>query len=136
MAVRVYFEDTDSGGVVYHATHLRWAERARTEWLRSRGLAHREMIERLGLVFVVRRVVIDYVRAAVLDESLWVETWPIRLGGASATLGQRVVRDGSSEEIASLEVTLVCVRRDMSGPQRIPAEIRALMTKAPVDGAA
>src|SRR5271165_5636841 len=73
-AVRVYYEDTDAGGVVYHATYLRFAERARTEALRDAGIAHAELLERFTLMFVVRRIEVDYLRPARLDESLTVVT--------------------------------------------------------------
>jgi Thioesterase superfamily len=65
--LRVYYEDTDAGGVVYHATYLRYAERARTEALRDAGIPHADLVERFGLMFMVHRAEIDYVRAAVLD---------------------------------------------------------------------
>ena len=79
-AVRVYYEDTDAGGVVYHATYLRFAERARTEALRDAGIPHAELVERFTLMFVVRRIEVDYLRPARLDESLTVVTEPL-VGG-------------------------------------------------------
>jgi acyl-CoA thioester hydrolase len=72
--LRIYFEDTDAGGVVYHANYLRFAERARTEALRAMGLPHSEMMEKHGIIFVVRRVALDYQRPARLDDWLTVET--------------------------------------------------------------
>ena len=72
--LRVYYEDTDAGGVVYHANYLRFAERARTEALRDLGLPHADAGERIGLMFVVRRVEVDYLRPARLDDSLTVVT--------------------------------------------------------------
>jgi acyl-CoA thioester hydrolase len=87
-AVRVYYEDTDAGGVVYHATYLRFAERARTEALRAAGVPHAELLERFALMFVVRHVEVHYVRPAHLDDSLVVVTEPLEIGGATVTCGR------------------------------------------------
>jgi acyl-CoA thioester hydrolase len=127
--LRVYFEDTDAGGVVYHASYLRFAERARTEYLRDLGLPHQQLIAREGLIFVVKRVVVEYHRPALLDDSLIVTTRPVKLGGASLALAQGVERSGSEgvQAIASLAVDLVCVRLADMRPARIPAGLRALL---------
>jgi acyl-CoA thioester hydrolase len=127
--VRVYFEDTDAGGVVYHASYLRFAERARTEYLRALGLPHQQLIADQGLIFVVKRLVVEYHRPALLDDSLVVVTGKATLGGASLSLAQGVFRSGKGgeEAVASLAVTLVCVRTATMAPARIPARLRALM---------
>lgn len=135
--LRVYFEDTDAGGVVYHASYLRFAERARTEYLRDLGLPHQQLIAGEGLIFVVKRVVVEYHRPALLDDSLIVTTRPVKLGGASLGLAQGVERPGTAgraagEAIASLAVDLVCVRLADMRPARIPAGLRALLPA--VDG--
>ena len=112
-ALRVYYEDTDAGGVVYHAGYLRFAERARTEALRAMGIPHAEMTERFGLMFVVRRVEVDYLRPGRLDDSLMVETTALDVGGASVLLRQDVRRQdiaGADGLCASLKVRLACVR--------------------------
>lgn len=93
LAVRVYYEDTDAVGVVYHANYLRFAERARTEMLRCLGLDHSTLSAHLGLFFTVRRCVVDYLGPARLDDRLEVRTSLARLGGASLDLEQRIVRD-------------------------------------------
>jgi len=93
LAVRVYCEDTDAVGVVYHASYLRFAERARTETLRCLGLEHGSLSARLGLAFTVRRCVVDYLAPARLDDRLEVRTGLTRLGGASLDLEQRILRD-------------------------------------------
>ena len=85
-AIRVYYEDTDAGGVVYHATYLRYAERARTEALRDLGVPHAELVERFGVMFMVRRLEVDYERGARLDEALTVETEVLEVGGASVQI--------------------------------------------------
>src|SRR3954467_14056691 len=82
-AVRVYYEDTDAGGVVYHAAYLRFAERARTEALRDLGVPHAEMLAGHNVMFVVRRIEVDYLRPARLDDSLTVVTESLAVGGAS-----------------------------------------------------
>lgn len=118
--VRVYFEDTDAGGVAYHAAYLRWAERARTESLRAMHLPHAAMMERYKAMLVVRRIEVAYVRPARLDEPLIVETRIRALGAASLDLDQRVLRETGEEELARLQVGLVCVRADDLKPVRIP----------------
>lgn len=123
--VRVYFEDTDAGGVVYHAAYLRFAERARTEWLRDLGLPHSQLIAETGLIFVVRRLAIEYVRPARLDESLIVETRLAGLGRASVTLAQTVLREDAT--VASLEVVLACVRLATGRPEAMPEGLRGLI---------
>ena len=86
--LRIYYEDTDAGGIVYHANYLRFAERARTEALRDMGIPHAEMVGQFGLMFVVRRIEVDYQRAARLDDSLTVVTESVEVGGASVVLGR------------------------------------------------
>jgi acyl-CoA thioester hydrolase len=93
LPVRVYYEDTDAVGVVYHANYLRFAERARTEMLRCLGLEHGTLSARSGLAFTVRRCLVDYLAPARLDDRLEVRTSLARLGGASLNLEQRFVRD-------------------------------------------
>ena len=123
--LRVYYEDTDAGGVVYHATYLRFAERARTEALRDLGIPHAEMVERYTLMFMVRRVEIDYVRAARLDESLTVVTEALAVGGASVLLQQDVrSADGTC---AMARVRLACVQTGGNKPGRIPARWREVL---------
>ncbi|MBN8898151.1 MAG: YbgC/FadM family acyl-CoA thioesterase [Rhodospirillales bacterium] len=107
-AIRVYYEDTDAGGVVYHANYLRYAERARTEALRAVGIPHAEMVERFGVMFMVRRAELDYLRPARLDDSLVVETEVLALGGATASLRQAVY--GPDGLCADITVRLACVR--------------------------
>lgn len=117
--VRVYYEDTDAGGIVYHATYLRYAERARTEALRDMGIPHSEMTMRFNLMFVVHRIEIDYLRPAHLDDSLTVETVARQVGGATVRLQQDVI--GPQGPCAALMVRLACVGPGEGGkPRRIP----------------
>jgi acyl-CoA thioester hydrolase len=106
--VRVYYEDTDAGGVVYHANYLRFAERARTEALRVMGIPHAELVERHGMMFMVRRAEVDYVRPARPDDLLVIETETLTVGGASLSLRQTVL--GPEGPCAVLRIGLACVR--------------------------
>jgi acyl-CoA thioester hydrolase len=124
-AVRVYYEDTDAGGVAYHATYLRFAERARTEALRDAGIPHAGLLERFTLMFVVRRIEVDYLRPARLDDSLIVVTEPLAVGGASVTLRQDV--RGSEGSCAVLTVRLACVKPGEGRPARLPQRWRAAL---------
>jgi acyl-CoA thioester hydrolase len=124
-AVRVYYEDTDAGGVAYHATYLRYAERARTEALRDLGIPHAEMVQRFTLMFVVRRIEVDYLRPARLDDSLVVETEVLATAGASANLRQTV--QGAEGTCAVLLVRLACVRPGGNKPGRLPPQWRATL---------
>jgi len=127
--VRVYFEDTDAGGVVYHANYLRFAERARTEALRDLGAAHAEMASLCGLMFMVRRVKLDYLAPARLDDSLLVVTRFLALRAASVELRQSFFRNGEDRPLVVLEVLLACVRVADQRPGRVPERWRvALMS--------
>jgi acyl-CoA thioester hydrolase len=118
--VRVYIEDTDSGGIVYYANYLRFAERGRTEMLRHVGISHAEMIAQDGLVLAVRRCEVDYRQPAKLDDALVVESQVTEIGGASLTLAQRVCRDGV--ELVSLKVVIVCIKGGKA--TRLPDSMR------------
>lgn len=116
--IRVYYEDTDAGGVVYYANYLRFAERARTEALRDLGTPHAQLQAEHGLIFMVRRVNLDYQAPARLDESLMVETSLVESRGASVELLQRVMRGATA--LVEIRVTLACVQAATGKPSRIP----------------
>ncbi len=118
--VRVYYEDTDAGGVVYYANYLRFAERARTEALREAGAAHAEMTSQHGLMFLVRRIKLDYLAPARLDDSLVVLTRLLTLRPASVLLRQTFFREGEGQALADAEVLLVSVRADGGRPRPVP----------------
>jgi acyl-CoA thioester hydrolase len=124
--IRVYFEDTDAAGIVYYANYLKFAERARTDMLRDFGVSHAEMMKRDGLVLVVRRCEIDYLKPAKLDDLLTVETEAAKIGGASIDLRQRVLRD--HEVLAELKVLVVGVGQD-GRPARIPDYVRGVLPR-------
>jgi len=123
--LRVYYEDTDAGGVVYHAGYLRFAERARTEALRDLGIPHSEMVERFSLMFMVRRVEVDYVRPARLDESLTIVTEAMKVGGASVWLRQDI--QGAFGSCAVANLRLACVQIGGNRPGRMPGRWRAVL---------
>ena len=125
--LRVYYEDTDAGGVVYYANYLRYAERARTEALRELGIPHAALVERYGLMFVVRRIKVDYLRPARLDDSLTVVTESLAVGGASLMLRQEV--RGGSGSCAILEVQLACVPPNGDKPARLPPPWRTALAQ-------
>ena len=121
--VRVYYEDTDLGGVVYYANYLKFLERGRTEALRRAGIDQRELKEERHLVFVVRRLAIEYLRPARFDDLLTVTTALERLRGASVEMRQAVLRDGVP--LVTAEVTVACMT--LAGrPARLPREVAAL----------
>jgi acyl-CoA thioester hydrolase len=118
--VRVYYEDTDFSGRVYHASYLRFLERGRTEWLRRRGFGHRDLAESSGAMFAVRSLKIDYLAPAIMDDLLEVETSAVAVRGASITFHQRVVR--GDKELVTAKVLVASIRDGR--PARIPAELR------------
>jgi len=117
-SARVYYQNTDAGGIVYHAEYLGFAERARAEALREMGIPHADMVKQHGVMFVVRRIKLDYQRPARLDEVIRIETRIEEVGGASAKLRQHFTRD--SDSLAVLEVWLGCARLQGGRAARMP----------------
>ena len=125
--LRVYYEDTDAGGIVYHANYLRFMERARTEMLRLLGLSHTELMEREGVSFAVRRMRIEFVAPARLDDTLEVVTRIADIGGASLAAAQSVRRAGpDGRELAWADLTLALINR-AGRPARLPAPVRDIL---------
>lgn len=121
--VRVYYEDTDMAGIVYHANYLRYIERARSAWVRDLGIDQNAMRDS-GVVFVVRRIEADYLATARFEDDLVVETTARSVTPARLVMAQEVKR--GDQLIFSALVTAVCMGRN-GQPVRLPAEIRALM---------
>jgi acyl-CoA thioester hydrolase len=117
--VRVYYEDTDAGGVVYHASYLRFFERARTEFLRSLGFEQDDLRTRHGILFAVRSMQIDYVKAARFNEMLWVSAEVEQLKSASLTFKQLAVRQ-DNELVCEARVRVVCLVAETFRPTAIP----------------
>jgi acyl-CoA thioester hydrolase len=126
---RVYYGDTDAGGVMYHAAYLAFAERARTEALRALGLPHQAMLEAHGVMFVVRRARLEYLRPVRLDALVRVRTRPVAAAAVSVTLQQDFSVD--EDGVAALEVVLVCVGASGLRPARIPPRWRAALAPEP-----
>ena len=123
LPVRVYFQDTDAGGVVYHASYVNFLERARTEWLRERcGYSNGGMLREFGTVFVVRSLKMNYLRPALLDDLLDVTAAVVELGRSRFLLQQNVMRDG--EILVRAEVELACVTADGFRPVAMPEALR------------
>jgi acyl-CoA thioester hydrolase len=119
--MRVYFEDTDAGGVVYYANYLKFAERARTEMLREFGIEHLRMMDEEGRVFVARRCVAEFMKPARLDDLLEVHTRLLSVSGAALDLAQDVKRQGAT--LVTLRLGLACIT--VSGrATRIPPALR------------
>lgn len=119
LQVRVYFEDTDLAGVVYHANYLKYAERARSEWLRSLGIPVAKINEELGLVPLVRRLSVDYRRPARMDDLLVVHTEVIGFTRVCITLAQSIFRECDEELLCTLKVDVLWVS-STGRPQRLP----------------
>lgn len=129
LKLRVYFEDTDAGGIVYHARYLAFAERARTEALREAGAPHSELVAGHGLFFVVRRAEMDYLRPVRLDEEIVVVTGPWAMGAASVVVRQRF--EVAERPVAALLIKLACVRQADGRPARIPGRWRQALCTGP-----
>ncbi len=128
MPIRVYFQDTDAGGVVFHGTYLDFLERARTEWLRALGFDQRELMRVEGMLFIVRGLELAYMKPAVLDDLLAVTARVEKLGRAQLTLMQEVRR--GTESLARASVNLACVSADGLRPAPIPDRVHAALWDA------
>jgi len=125
LKVRVYWEDTDGGGIVYYANYLRFLERARTEWLRALGYDQSALGVRHGILFVVRSVTAEFVRPARLDDELTVDVTVAELGAGTVVVSQHIER--GAERLVEASIKLACVRIAAFQPTRIPRELRALL---------
>ncbi len=119
--VRVYYEDTDAGGVVYHASYVAYYERARTEMLRSRNFTQRHLLQQ-QIGFVVRRMTLDYKLAARLDELLEITSKVTKISNASLTFHQKITNE-QREVINEAEVLVVCVNTELMRPVALPPSI-------------
>lgn len=128
LALRVYYQDTDAGGVVFHANYLQFFERARTEWLRALGFDVRQLASRDGLMFIVREVRVNYLRPALVDDLLTVTAALQHLGRAQFTLGQSVLR--GEEVLVQGTVNLACVSADGLKPIRVPPQVYAALEES------
>lgn len=127
--LRVYWEDTDAGGVVFYANHLKFFERARTEWLRSLGFGQQKLLDETGLMFVVSDTQLRYLRPARLDDLLRITVHLQEAGRASLVLRQQAFR--AEELLVEGDIRIGCVEQRNFRPQRIPTSIAALLAQGP-----
>jgi acyl-CoA thioester hydrolase len=124
-SLRVYYEDTDLAGIVYYANYLKFIERARSEWVRGLGIDQALLRAQQGVVFAVRRVEADYLRPAVFDDVLSVQTTLADHSGARLVLDQAVLRGGQT--LFTARVTLVCLTAAGTAT-RFPSALRTALT--------
>lgn len=123
--IRIYWEDTDAGGVVYYANYLRFMERARSDWLRARGVHQRQWQQEAGIQFVVADLQLRYLLPARLDDWLRVDVQLLDCGAASMQMRQHVWRD--EVLLVQGDVRVGCVQMQTLRPARIPPALRALL---------
>ena len=126
--VRVYFENTDAGGVVYHSEYLKFLERARTEWLRHLGYDHQTLAREHRVIFVVSAAAVDFTKPARLDDTVAVSVRLESLGKVRCVFAQEIRRD--DEVLVSARVTVACVTGENMKPVEIPEGLRKKMEAA------
>ena len=131
MRVRVYYEDTDAGGIVYYANYLRFFERARTDWLRSMGAVHTELDAQRGLVFVVRDLAVEYLRPARLDDELIVDVRVLSTGRASMRLAQHARPAAGGPALVTSTVRVAAIERASGRPTGFPRWLTERVTAFP-----
>lgn len=129
LPVRVYIEDTDAGGIVYHARYLQYMERARTEWARRGGVGLRDGLAD-NISYVVQKMSIHYVAPARLDDHLMVTAEPTGYGRVWMSFRQRVLRYPEQKLLSEADVRVACVARDTGRPRRLPEEMNALLMRS------
>lgn len=122
--VRVYYEDTDAGGVVYHAAYLKFMERARTEWLRAKGFEQTDLMRDHDVIFVVRSVQVEYLKPAQFNDLLDVTVHPVRVGRCQIELDQTAEYPEQGGVLTQAAIKVVCVNGQSFKPVAIPAVIR------------
>ena len=130
LPLRVYYEDTDAGGVVYHARYLNYFERGRTELLRSLGFEQDRLMDEDDILFAVRSMHIDYYRPARFNDELEVLTRIEHMKKASVTFIQTICRKGQEEVLCQLEVLVACLQASGLKPKAIPVNIKLAMEGA------
>lgn len=121
--VRVYYEDTDAGGVVYYANYLKFMERARTEWMRSLGVEQDELRQKHGMIFAVHQVEVSYHRPARFNDALQVKARLVAKGRVSLTFHQEVLRASDQTLLCSGEIKIACLDAQTMRPTPIPKKI-------------
>jgi 4-hydroxybenzoyl-CoA thioesterase len=129
LPVRVYIEDTDAGGVVFHANYLHYMERARTEWVRHCGVQLRAGLES-NISYVVQKLSIHYAVPARLDDEVLVTAEPTAMGRVWMNFRQRVMRKDDHQLLAEADVRVACVALDSARPRRLPDNLRELLEQS------
>ena len=131
LPLRIYYEDTDAAGIVYYANYLRYFERARTEWLRQLGFERQRLVDELDLAFVVRSASCEYLKPALLDESLSVVSHIESVGRAQLVFAQRVERQGAAgvEVLVHGVVRVACIAASRLKARALPRDMQALFSK-------
>lgn len=125
LPLRIYWEDTDAGGVVYHAQYVAFLERARSEWMRRHGFGQVDLRERFGIVFAVRAMEVDFRAPARLDDAVEVTARLASCRGASAVFAQAVLRDGA--QLVTARVRVASLDAGSFRPRAIPDDLHALL---------
>lgn len=128
LPIRVYIEDTDAGGIVFHAKYLHYMERARTEWVRSCGVGLRAGLAD-NISYVVQRLTIHYAVPAKLDDELLVTAEPVALGRVWMDFRQRVMRAEDRKLLSDSDVRVACVALDSGRPRRLPTNMQELLAR-------
>ena len=121
---RIYYEDTDSGGVVYYANYLKFFERGRTEFLRTKNILQSDLAKNFGVIFVVRNCFIKYLKPAKLDDLVVVETFIEKIQKASMQIKQQMIKD--EQILCHLNVEIACVDAISFKPKKIPQTIKLI----------
>jgi len=128
LPIRVYIEDTDAGGIVFHAKYLHYMERARTEWVRSQGVGLRAGLED-NISYVVQRMNLHYVVPARLDDQLLATAEPIASSRVWMTFRQQVLRAADRQLMCEAEVRVACIALDTGKPRRLPENMQSILNK-------
>ncbi|MDZ4731127.1 MAG: tol-pal system-associated acyl-CoA thioesterase [Xanthomonadales bacterium] len=126
--IRVYYEDTDAGGVVYHSNYLNFFERARTEFLRAKGIHQQDLRDKHKLIWVVLDMQIRFRKAAKLDDELQVTAEPTWVKGVRVGFRQRMTRVADGVEVATAELSVAMLHADNLKPARMPAWLESELT--------
>lgn len=129
LPIRVYIEDTDAGGIVFHAKYLHYMERARTEWVRSRGVGLRAGMQE-NTSYVVQKMNLHFVQPARLDDQLIATAEPVASSRVWMTFRQQVLRAESRQLLCEAEVRVACVALDTGKPRRLPENMQKILKKA------
>lgn len=130
--IRVYYEDTDAGGIVFYANYLKFFERARTEWLRAAGISQEQLMREESRMFVVRSTAVDYHQPARLDDMLQISVVVEKMGRASVGFYQEARRKGLPDVLCSGRIRVACVELDTLRPAAIPDSMLRKIAAAPL----